>query len=303
MILIYSSVFVMAAPMNERLEIDALRALLAIAAHGGVTRAAEHLALSQSAVSHKIRRLEQALDCDLLARRAGGPLFTDAGQRLCEYARRITELHDEALAALGKKPLSGTIRLGMTEDTTTSGIARILGRFTRLYPDVKVRTRTSQSLNVQGWLKAGELDVAVMQIFRRDVSPDDLILFEDDLHWVKSPEYRIDLTAPVPFLAFDSQCFFRQWGLRHGPHRFDSVLECPSAAGIQSAVRSGLGVALLNGLHVTPDMEIIADLFPDPPGIAFVARTHLKRRNPAAMALIEEIRKEVENAVPLRIAG
>ncbi len=289
--------------MNERLEIDALRALLAIAAHGGVTRAAEHLALSQSAVSHKIRRLEQALDCDLLARRAGGPLFTDAGQRLCEYARRITELHDEALAALGKKPLSGTIRLGMTEDTTTSGIARILGRFTRLYPDVKVRTRTSQSLNVQAWLKAGELDVAVMQIFRQDVSPDDLILFEDDLHWVKSPEYRIDLTAPVPFLAFDSQCFFRQWGLRHGPHRIDSVLECPSAAGIQSAVRSGLGVALLNGLHVTPDMEIIADLFPDPPGIAYVARTHLKRRNPAAMALIEEIRKEVENAVPLRIAG
>jgi molybdate transport repressor ModE-like protein len=289
--------------MNERLEIDALRALLAIAAHGGVTRAAEHLALSQSAVSHKIRRLEQALDCDLLARRTGGPLFTDAGQRLCEYARRITELHDEALAALGKKPLSGTIRLGMTEDTTTSGIARILGRFTRLYPDVQVRTRTSQSLNVQAWLKAGELDVAVMQIFRQDVLPDDLILFEDDLHWVKSPEFRIDLTSPVPFLSFDSQCFYRHWGMEHGLHRFDNVLECPSAAGIQSAVLSGLGVALLNGLHVTPDMEIIDGLFPDPPDIAYVARTHLKRRNPAATALIEEVQKEVKSAIPLRVAG
>ncbi|MES0825417.1 LysR family transcriptional regulator [Ruegeria sp. SCP11] len=289
--------------MNERLEIDALRALLAISVHGGVTRAAEHLALSQSAVSHKIRRLEQALNCDLLARRAGGPLFTDAGQRLCDYARRITELHDEALASLGKKPLTGAIRLGMTEDTTTSGIARILGRFTRLYPDVQVRTRTSQSLNVQAWLKAGELDVAVMQIFRRDVLPDDLVLFEDSLHWVKSPGFRVDVSAPVPFLSFDSQCFYRQWGIGNGPHRFDSVLECPSAAGIQSAVRSGLGVALLNGLHITPDMEVIDGLFPDPPGIAFVARTSLKRRNPAAMALIEEIRKEVEAAIPLRVAG
>ncbi|WP_170381349.1 LysR family transcriptional regulator [Ruegeria atlantica] len=288
--------------MNERLEIDALRALLAISAHGGVTRAAEHLALSQSAVSHKIRRLEQTLDCTLLARRAGGPLFTEAGQRLCDYARRITELHDEALAALDKKPLTGAIRLGMTEDTTTSGIARVLGRFTRLYPDVRVRTRTSQSLNVQAWLKAGELDVAVMQIFRKDILSDDLILFEDRLYWVKSPEFQIDVSAPVPFLSFDSQCFYRQWGMGNGTHRFDSVLECPSAAGIQSAVRSGLGVALLNGLHVTSDMEIINDLFPNPPDISYVARSSLKRRNPAVMALIEEIRKEVTSALPLRAA-
>lgn len=303
MIVMFQFVFVMGVSMSERLEIDALRALLAISIHGGVTRAAEHLALSQSAVSHKIRRLEQALDCDLLARRPGGPLFTDAGLRLCDYARRINDLHDEALSALSKKPLSGTIRLGMTEDTTTSGIARILGRFTRLYPDVQVRTRTSQSLNVQRWLKAGELDVAVMQIFRNDILPDDLILFEDTLHWVKSPEFALDSSAPIPFLSFDSQCFFRQWGSRNGQYRLDNVLECPSASGIQSAVRSGLGVALLNGLHVTPDMEVISDLFPEPPAIVYVARTHLKRRNLAATALIEEIGKEVESATPLRAAS
>ncbi|WP_200876053.1 LysR family transcriptional regulator [Ruegeria halocynthiae] len=289
--------------MNERLEIDALRALLAIAAHGGVTRAAEHLALSQSAVSHKIRRLEQALDCDLLARRAGGPLFTEAGLRLCDYARRIVALHDEALAGLGKKPLSGIIRLGMTEDTATSGIARILGRFTRLYPDVQVRIRTSQSLNVQAWLKARELDVAVMQVFHHDIQPDDMILFEDTLHWVKSPDFNLDVSAPIPFLSFDSQCFYRQWGLTDGQsqgHRLNTVLECPSAAGIQSAVRSGLGVALLNGLHVTPDIEVIADKFPQPPAIAFVARTATSRRNPVVTALIEEINQEGQSTIPLK---
>ena len=78
--------------MVERLEIDALRALRAIRAHGGVTKAASHLGLSQSAVSHKIKRLEAALDCTLLARQAGGPLFTDAGARLHDYAVRITNL-------------------------------------------------------------------------------------------------------------------------------------------------------------------------------------------------------------------
>ncbi|MEO3415091.1 LysR family transcriptional regulator [Roseovarius sp. CAU 1744] len=292
--------------MAERLEIDALRALLAIRAHGGVTRAAEHLALSQSAVSHKIRRLEQALESDLLARRAGGPLFTEAGERLCDYARRMTDLHDEALASLGRKTLVGKIRLGVTEDTTTSGIARILGRFTRLYPDVRVQIRTSQSLNVQVWLKAGELDVAVMQLFGADVLPGDLTLFDDSLHWVKSPDFLLDPSKPVPFLSFDSNCFYKRWGMTDGQalgHRFDNVLECPSAAGIQSAVRSGLGVALLNGLHVTPDMEIIHGIFPDPPGLTYIARTHRNSRTDAVGALIGEFEREVDNAIPLRAAG
>jgi len=104
----------------------------------------------------------------------------------------------------------------------------------------------------------------------------------------------------VPFLSFDSQCFYRQWCTSLAQLRVDTVLECPSAAGIQSAVRSGLGVALLNGLHVTADMEVVDDLFPDPPGITYVARTHLKRRNPAAAALIQEIGQEVQTAFDLR---
>ncbi|SMO45484.1 LysR family transcriptional regulator [Ruegeria faecimaris] len=291
--------------MNERLEIDALRALLAIATYGGVTRAARHLALSQSAVSHKIGRLERALNCKLLTRRKGAPLFTEDGLRLCEYARRITTLHDEAVASLGNRPLTGHLRLGMTEDATTSGIAQILGRFTRLYPDVRVRTRTGQSLNVQDWLKSGELDLAVIQIFRKDVQPEDLILFQDSLHWVKSPDYRLNLSEPVPFLSFDTQCFYRRWGMEDSQqqdHRFDNILECPSAAGIQSAVRSGLGIALLNGMHITPDMEVINDVFPTPPELAYVARVQMNNRNAVTKALIAEIAKEVERAFPLHVA-
>jgi molybdate transport repressor ModE-like protein len=291
--------------MAERLDIEGLRALLAIATHGGVTRAAEHLALSQPAVSHKIKRLETVLDCDLLARRAGGPLFTEAGERLLDYAQRMMDLHDEALAALGKKTLAGTIRLGMTEDTTGGDVARILGRFTRLHPATRVRTRISQSLTLNDWLAAGEIDIAVMQIFRHDVRPDDLVLYQDRLHWIKSHDLQLDLTAPVPFLAFDSNCFYKHWANAEGAqagHRFEAVLECPSAAGILSSVRSGLGVALMNGLHLSPDMEVIKGIFPDPPPIAYVVRTRPKTRNDAVQALVREISREVTNAIPLRVA-
>ena len=116
--------------MSARLEIDALRALKAVADLGGVTRAADFLALSQSAVSHKIRRLEESIECRLLRRQPGAPLLTDDGERLLGYAARIITLHDEALSSLGRKTLKGQVRLGITEDTTSAGLARILARFT-----------------------------------------------------------------------------------------------------------------------------------------------------------------------------
>ncbi len=292
--------------MAERLEIDALRALQAIAACGGVTKAAEKLGLSQSAVSHKIKRLEGALDCNLLARQVRGPLFTDAGKRLHDYAVRITSLHDEALADLGKKSLEGTIRLGMTEDSTISDIAGILGRFTRLYPSVSVRTRTSQSMNIQEWLLAGELDLAMMQVFQEDVCHEDQLLFRDSLHWVKSRDFVLELNSPIPFLSFDRNCFYRKWGLSDGQrngHTFERVFECPSAAGIKSAVRSGLGVALLNGMHLTPDIEVIEDVFPAPPDIAFVARIDSRSRSAPVRALVAEIDREFQRPVSSGAAG
>ena len=281
----------------ERLDIDAMRALLAIQSQGGVTRAADHLALSQSAVSHKIRRLEQTLDCQLLSRRPGAPLFTDAGQRLSDYAQRIVALHDEALTALARKPVSGTIQLGLTEDTATSAIARVLGRFTHAYRDIQVRIRTSQSLTVQSWLRGGELDAAVMQVFDADVQTTDLVLSHDSLHWVRSPDFTFDPSRPVPFLSFDENCFFRRWGFDAGTafgHRFEKVLECPSAAGIQSAIRAGLGVALLNGQHVTRDMYVIKDVFPHPPDLTYLVRLRQGRPTPALNALVSEIARETQ---------
>jgi DNA-binding transcriptional LysR family regulator len=82
---------------SRRLEIDALRALCAIRHHGGITRAAAALGLSQPAVSHKIKRLEVTLDCELLGRKSGRPIFTAAGEDLLDYAGRILGPHDEAL--------------------------------------------------------------------------------------------------------------------------------------------------------------------------------------------------------------
>ncbi len=289
----------------QRLDIDSLRALCAIEDQGGVTRAAEFLGLSQSAVSHKIRRLETSLGSDLLTRRPNAPVFTESGRDLLGYARRILGIHDEALVSLSKTPLQGKISLGLTEDTTCSDLSRILGRFSRLHPGVSVRTHVHQSLTLQARLVAGTTDIAIMQVFEHDVRPADLELYRESLYWVKSPDLALEMAKPVPFLSFDADCFYRRWIMDFAQDdgtAFETVLECPSASGIVQAVRSGLGVAVINERHLTPDMDILGSTFPGLPGIAYVVRKARSSRNPAIDALIREIRREIGDHRPLRIA-
>lgn len=280
------------AGVGMRLEIGALQALCAIADHGGITRAADRLALSQSAVSHKVKRLEEGLGCELLARRAGRPLFTPEGERLLRYARRILDLHDEAMTSLGTEPLSGRIRLGVTEDMTSGGLSRILGRFIRRHPGVTVHTSVGQSLTIAGQVDRGEIDVGLLQLFEHRQRAADIELSREPLHWVKSPDLILDTTRPLPFIAFDDDCFYRQWAMEFGQSRppgFTIAMTCASIAGVVSAVHAGLGVALLNARHVTPEMEVLESAFPPPPTIVYVIRTGRKSHSSAVQGLVEEI--------------
>lgn len=296
--------------MNElnsrRLEIDALRVLLAIRRHGGVTRAAKSLGLSQSAVSHKIKRLEGSLDCDLLSRKPGAAVFTAAGEDLLDYAERILGLHDEALLSLTKTPLAGRIALGLTEDTTCTDLARILGRFRRLHPHVAVRTKVRMSLVLRAMLERGELDAAIIQIFAHEVRPTDVVLFREQLHWVKHPDVILPPDGPIPFLSFDDECFYRQWAFdigQDGDLFLETVFECSSAAGIVAAVTSALGVALLSERHLRPEMIIVTTALPTPPALAYVVRRARKSRNPALDTLVAEIETEVSRHGGLSLAS
>lgn len=289
----------------KRLDVEALRALCTVADQGGVTRAAEVLSLSQSAISHKIKRLEANIGCQLLTRRAGAPLLTDDGEQLLTYARRICVLHDEAVLNLSKMPLSGRIRLGMTEDITSSDLSRMLGRFTRRHPDVAVRTNVRQSLVLQQELDTGRIDIAVMQLFADEVQPSDTVLFRDNLHWVKGSDTELTFNSPVPFLAYDDDCFYKNWALELAevpPPGLETVLQCASSAGIASAVRAGLGVALLPGRYLTEEMQIVDDLFPATADLAYVLRIGAASRSTPVLSLAREISDGVSLHAVLQVA-
>ncbi|WP_420547596.1 LysR family transcriptional regulator [Curvivirga sp.] len=280
--------------MSRRLEIDSLRTLQFVVRYGGVTRAAEMMGLSQSAVSHKLRRMEEAIEANLLNRKAGAAILTETGERLLAYADRILNLHDEALMTLSRRSLSGKIRLGLSEDVL-EGLSQILGRFSRHFSEVSVHTQIGPSLLLAKDLEEGSIDLAVLQMFKSDMKSKDILLEDLNIHWVKSKDFILDESKPIPLMTFDKHCFYKRWVMENGlteNHDFNIVLECPSIAGMVSAIRSGMGVSLLSEKHITSDMDILDDVFGQPPETVQVIRGNSRQNTAAVSALIEEISQE-----------
>ena len=204
------------------------------------------------------------------------------------YANRILALHDEAAATLSKRTLTGRIRMGMTEDMTSSGLAKILARFAGVFPDVSVRTHVAQSLVLQHELESDAIDLGVLQVFAKDIGPNDRVLFEHRLRWAKARDFQIPDDGPIPFLAYNDQCFYKEWLLEHASatgREFRTVLECASNAGIVAAIEAGLGASIVNERHVSASMEVLDAGFLAPPDIAYVVRTSPKTKSNAVKAL------------------
>lgn len=258
-----------------RLDIDSLRTFKTVVDLGGITRAAQRLCLTQSAVSHKLARLEERIGRPLLNKGAGGISPTSDGRDLLSYAERLVTLHDEAADYFSTSNLAGAMRLGSTEDSTGKKLAAILGRFRRAHPQVSLSIKVAQSLKLQEWLLAGEVDLAILQVFADDIQPGDHELWREDLIWVRSSDHPLEIDRSIPFVSFDTQCFYRVAALQQlaeTGRSLNVILECPSAEGVRAGVRHGLGIALLSRRNLSPGIvEVQADL-PRFPQVVHVLR-------------------------------
>lgn len=123
-----------------RANINDLIAFLAVARARSFTRAAAQLGVSQSALSHTIRGLEERLGLRLLTRTTRSVAPTEAGERLLRtVGPRIDEIEAEidALSELRDKP-AGTVRLTATEHAAELILLPVLERMLSDYPEVKV---------------------------------------------------------------------------------------------------------------------------------------------------------------------
>lgn len=232
---------------DMQLDVESLRTFVAVLDLGGMTRAAEALDVSQSAVSWKIKRLEEKVGRDLLIREGRSLRTSRDGRELLGYARTIVATHDEAVSRLESSELTGTVKLGTTEEISAARMCDVLARFNRIHPAAVIEFVVDVSHRLDQMLNAGELDVAVLQVLPDEVRTKDTVLWSDGLTWVCAPDWTYD-TGPVPLITFGDRGFYRslaQSVLHDAGIETSISFSGPSIASVIGAAEAGLGVAML----------------------------------------------------------
>jgi DNA-binding transcriptional LysR family regulator len=124
----------------NRSDLYDLAAFSVVAEQRSFTRAAAELGMSQSALSHAIKALEERLGVRLLSRTTRSVSTTEAGDALLRRLRPALDDISSGVDALGSlrgKP-SGTVRLTATKHAVSSVVMPVLPRFLAAYPDIRV---------------------------------------------------------------------------------------------------------------------------------------------------------------------
>jgi len=280
-----------------QLDVESLRTYLTVLDTGGMTRAAERLNLTQSAVSWKIKRLEERVGRPLLIRDGHDVRPTRDGRALLDDARTIVELHDGAVWRLRSPELSGKITLGSNEEIDAIDIAALLGRFKRSHPNAKIEFVIDHTERLATLVDTGQIDVALMQVTDRQLRDDDTLLWTDDLHWVTSAEWTYD-TGTVPLVTFGDLCFYRTLSepiLAAAHIDFTHAFSGSATRGVLAAIQAGLGVGVLSSWYLNDD---IIDwprgtTLPPLPRVHQVARTVPGESAEAAHALVDVIAEQL----------
>jgi DNA-binding transcriptional LysR family regulator len=256
--------------MDRLLDVAPLRSFVAVADCGGFQRAAVTLHLSQGAVSQHVRRLETATGRQLVERQGRGSRFTTDGELLLSHARRILAAHDEAVRSF--VDIGDGLVIGSTEHAAAQLLPHLADELGRTLPAYQLRFRLDRGSKLRDGLAAGKIDLALL------LGPADSTAVTDqtnaigvgelELTWYSAPGWRLPSNgAPLPIVAFDDPCVLRTRALetlsRHGmPAVIGS--EAIQLAGVQAAVRAGLGVALMATMGQTPEGLVARDDLPAP---------------------------------------
>ena len=151
--------------LDQRLKLQHLRCVEAIAAQGSLLKASAALGLTQPALSKSLREAEAIVGKALFERHARGVRLTDAGRAFRESARRIVaEIRrlDDTLDGLGGR---GALALGVLPVAASGVLPGALTRLKAAEPALRVRLEQGRTEELLPLLAAGELDLVVGRLY------------------------------------------------------------------------------------------------------------------------------------------
>ncbi len=229
----------------RNLDITTLRSFVAVSEHGGVTRAAAALNLTQSAVSMQLKRLEEMLGLDLLDRSNRKIGMTPLGEQLLSYARRLVDLNDEVVGRLTDQVWEGEIAFGVPHDIIYPVIPRILKQYNAAFPRVRVHLKSSYTTHLIELYGRGEIDVILTT--ESVVGPGGETLDDVPLRWFGAPGGSAWKQRPLK-LANCRKCLFRPGAIQSleaAGIDWENAIDSNSDGAIEATVSADLAVTTI----------------------------------------------------------
>jgi DNA-binding transcriptional LysR family regulator len=297
-----------------RIDFLGLQAFVSIAEHGSFQRAAAHLNLSQTALSHRIRKFEEYFGVKLLVRTTRQVTLTPTGRDLLPKALRITEEMQQSLSGLMEFGSVKQEYLAMACIPTLASyyLPAMLHSFAQIHPEIAVRVYDVSAVEITSCIESGmaEFAITILSVNRADMEvrplvKEPFVLVTPIAHPFATREFVqwSDLSG-VPLVRISAPAGNRL--LDEGPsERSDGLMwryEVQRVSTAISMVLAGNGLAIVPGLTVPPGQNPKLATIPlrNPSinrkiGIAFKAGAQL---SPAATALITHVRREIRTVRP-----
>lgn len=236
------------------MDLRQLRYFLQIVDCGSISRASEILRIAQPSLSLQLKALEEELNAELLVRHARGVTATDVGLLLCDHARKILREVDhakEAVQSQAANPL-GKVLIGIPT-SACRGLTRPLVEATaEKLPGVSIHIIEAMTGGLDEWLRAGQLDVAVLynrrvseHVISQDILSENLGLIARTQDAENLPKtisfaetWSLPLVIPGPSNVF--RTLVDELAIKKGLERAsESITDCDSLPGILKMVSLG----------------------------------------------------------------
>lgn len=265
---------------SRQLELDLLRTFLVITQAGSLRKAAVRVGLTQAAVSLQVQRLERVVGHTLLERTGRGVTLTGPGTRLLAHAQRILRDHDQAMAELSGRGLSGTIRLGCPDDYAVAFLPVLLRGFAQEHPGVLVDVHCAHTPRLLERLGRHGLDLALTSFAEGESAA----VRREPLVWVGAVGTDVTRIEPLTLALSDPDTLDHRAARRS----LDQVgrtyrigYATASLTGLIAVVRSGQAIAVLTRTAVPDDLRILTADSGLPPLPSLEIAVTLDRAQPA----------------------
>ena len=281
--------------------ISKYEALAKVVELGSLTKAAEALGCTQSAVSHTINNLEAEFGFAVISRSRAGVRLTPEGERIMPSVRGMLNYGEQLKQTVSAiRGLDfGTVRIGAFTSVAVHWLPGVIKEFQRDYPNVEIKLLNGDYHDVEQWIIEGSIDLGFVNM-PASLNCECVPLMQDRLLAILPPDHKFASYPKFPLVECETEAFITL--LETSNHDANRAL---SAAGVKPNIRfstkddyaiiamveQGLGISIMPELLLKGrnDNVAIKELVPPSRRTIGLAIPELSRQSPATQKFADYI--------------